>query len=61
MGLKGANDLRPEHINRRISLTKIQNYAELYEFLEDGVLLKKPLPDQYAQAIQDANAESFDK
>jgi len=61
MGLKGTNDLRPEHIIRRINLTKIQNYAELYDFLEDGALLKEPLPDQYAQAIQDATVDSFDK
>ena len=59
MGLNGPEELRPEHILRRASLTQVQNYAELYDFLESGALLKEPLPAQYARAIQKASAESF--
>ena len=59
MGMTGPEELRPEHILRRINLTKIQNYAELYDFLEDGALLKEPLPEQYVRAIREASAESF--
>ncbi len=59
MGMTGPEELRPEHILRRINLTKIQNYAELYEFLEDGALLKKPPPEQYARVIRESSAENF--
>jgi len=59
MGLNGPEELRPEHIFRRISLVEISNYARLYDFLEDGALLQKPLPKHYAQAVQQACADSF--
>jgi glutamate synthase domain-containing protein 2 len=59
MGLTGPEELRPEHIFRRISLVEISNYAKLYDFLEDGALLQEPLPEQYARAVQEASAESY--
>jgi glutamate synthase domain-containing protein 2 len=59
MGLTGPEELHPEHILRRINLIKIQNYAELYDFLEDGALLKEHPPEQYARALREANPESF--
>ena len=59
MGLAGPEELRPEHILRRINLIKIQNYAELYDFLEDGSLLKEHPPEQFARALWEASAESF--
>jgi glutamate synthase domain-containing protein 2 len=59
MGLTGPEELRPEHIFRRTSLVEISNYAKLYDFLEDGELLQKPLPEQYARAVQEASAESY--
>jgi glutamate synthase domain-containing protein 2 len=59
IGLCGPNELRPEHIFRRIDSIKIQNYGELYSFIENGSLLIEPPPEQYAQAIGQACAESF--
>ena len=59
MELTGPEELRPEHIFRRISLVEISNYAKLYDFLEDGALLQEPLPEQYARAVQEASAESY--
>lgn len=59
MGLTGPEELRPEHILRRINLVKIQNYAELYSFLKEGALLQEPLPEQYVRAVREASAESF--
>ena len=61
MGIRHPSELRPWHILRRISPTEIKHYRELYEFLEDGDLLKDPLPFTYRRACEAASAESFER
>lgn len=39
MGLQRLEDLRPEHIFRRIDDLRIRNFGEIYDFLEPGQLL----------------------
>ncbi|MDZ7751280.1 MAG: FMN-binding glutamate synthase family protein [Gammaproteobacteria bacterium] len=39
MGLERLDDLRPEHIFRRIDDLRIRNFGEIYDFLEPGQLL----------------------
>ena len=58
MGLANTEDLRPWHVMRRVSVSEIRNYSELYEFLEPGALLNNP-PESYARAWNAASAESF--
>ena len=58
MGLENTEDLRPWHVLRRVSVSEIRNYSELYEFLEPGALLNNP-PESYARAWNAASAEFF--
>ncbi len=59
MGLKNTRDLRPWHRVRRTDFTEIQNYSELFEYLEPGVLLKEPYPQKWERAVKSASSASF--
>ncbi len=59
LGLDSAQELRPWHLMHRISANETKHYGELYHFLNDGELLREPLPADYARACQSASAESF--
>ncbi|MGB7345390.1 MAG: FMN-binding glutamate synthase family protein [Pirellulaceae bacterium] len=59
IGLDSPGDLRPWHVMHRISPTETRHYGELYEFLEDGALLRDPLPASYQRACTAASAETF--
>ena len=60
MGLKGSDELRPWHIMRRISETEVRHYGELFEYLDDGCLLKEDaLPATFARAYHAATAQNF--
>ena len=59
VGLKGTSDLRPWHIMHRVSPTITKHYGELYDFLDDGELLREPLPPDYKRACEAASAETF--
>jgi len=41
-GLSHPDELRPRHIQRRVSLTEVQDYGRIYEYLEPGALLSSP-------------------
>ena len=60
MGMADPGDLHPWHIMRRVSPTEIRHYGEIYEFLQDGDLLKEPLPQTYERACNAASAETFE-
>ncbi|MDZ7667959.1 MAG: FMN-binding glutamate synthase family protein [Gammaproteobacteria bacterium] len=58
MGLHSSDELRPEHIFRRVDDLRVRNMSELYEYLEPGQLLDdKRLPegmrDEWNQARPD--------
>ena len=59
MGIAHPDDLHPWHIMRRVSPTEIHHYGEIYEFLQDGDLLRSPLPQTYRRACESAHAETF--
>lgn len=68
LGLRDPDDLRPNHVNRRIGDTMIANYRDLYDWDEPGVLLTvdgKPPGEQdlgrngRAAAWMRANAEHW--
>lgn len=59
LGLDSAQELRPWHLMHRLSANETKHYGELYHFLEDGELLREPLPADYARACRSASAESF--
>ena len=59
MGIADPDDLHPWHIMRRTSPTEIRHYGEIYEFLNDGDLLKENLPNSYERACRAASADTF--
>ncbi|MBU6469367.1 MAG: FMN-binding glutamate synthase family protein [Gammaproteobacteria bacterium] len=58
-GLNGPEDLKPEILNRRVSLTEIRTYRELYPYLETGDLLEGRAPELYKKPWVMASAGSF--
>jgi glutamate synthase domain-containing protein 2 len=59
-GLTHPNQLRPEHIIRRISTTEVTSLATLYKFLKPGELLADTSSHRvFAHYWQQARAESF--
>ena len=59
MGLRSPSELRPWHIMRRVNPTEVKHYGEIYDFLDDGELLKKELPSGYKRAFNLASADTF--
>jgi glutamate synthase domain-containing protein 2 len=59
LGLNSAQELRPWHIMHRVSSNETKHYGELYHFLNDGELLREPLPPDYSRACKSASAETF--
>jgi hypothetical protein len=58
-GIARPADVRPWHIMRRISPTEVRNYSEIYPFLEEGALLGRNVPDEFARAWRAADARHF--
>ncbi len=59
IGLSSSSDLRPWHIMHRISPTEVKHYGEIYDFLDEGELLRDPLPESYRRACESASASTF--
>ena len=59
MGLQTPADLRSWHILRRTSPTEIKHYGEIYEFLNEGDLLREPIPATYERACKAASPDTF--
>jgi glutamate synthase domain-containing protein 2 len=59
IGLARPGDLRPWHLMHRVSATETKHYGELYDYLDDGELLREPLPAAYRRACEAASAETF--
>lgn len=60
IGLASSTDLRPWHVMHRVSPTETKHYGELYDFLDDGELLRTPLPIAYKRACEAASPDTFD-
>jgi glutamate synthase domain-containing protein 2 len=58
-GLSHPNELRPSHILRRLSPTKVESFAEVYHFLKPGELLSGCRDTTYAKHWAMADAGSF--
>lgn len=61
-GLHHPDQLRPWHIKRRVDLTEVRHYAELYDWLEPGSLRtddEDALPREWRRAMKMASAETF--
>jgi glutamate synthase domain-containing protein 2 len=58
-GLTDPGQLKPELLNRRVSLTEIKTYRELYPYLETGDILEGRAAALYIKPWQAANASTF--
>ncbi len=61
-GIDHPSDLRPWHIHRRVSATRVQSYAEIYPRLRPNCLLEgHDALLEYVEAFAAASAESFSR
>jgi len=58
-GIDSTTQLRPWHIERRVSPTEVSNYGQIYDYLESGALLQGPIPPAYKHMVDSASAETF--
>lgn len=59
-GLSSLDQLRPEHINRRVQGTDVKNYKQLYPRLDVNCLLSNDtIPEQWRDDWQAANANAW--
>ncbi len=58
-GLDHPRQLRPSHIQRRISAHEVRRYDELIAFVKPGELLSGDLPPAYAALCRVATKDSF--
>jgi len=59
-GLESTQDLRPHHINHRVSGTNVKTYAELYPSITDKcLLLKKTTPAEWQADWAAASARAW--
>jgi glutamate synthase domain-containing protein 2 len=59
-GLDHPSELRPQHISRRCSPSRVETFAELYPTLKPGELLAGTEDPRYRQAWASARAETFE-
>lgn len=60
MGVERTTDLRPWHLMRRFGPFEVKHYGEIFQYLNDGDLLKPQLPKAFARAWEMARADSFE-
>ncbi len=58
-GVEHPDDLRPDHVHRRVSPTEVRHYGELYEFLEPDVLVDGHAEGAWKTLWSMAQAASF--
>jgi len=58
-GLEHPNQLGPHLVQRRVSSTEVQNYSEIFEFLEPGELLGEHLPLWWQKQLRAAPTGAF--
>ena len=59
MGLDNPWQIRPEHLNERVSGARADPIDRIYTFLEEGQLLAAPESTPYARQWTDARPDSF--
>ena len=60
MGLEKVQDLKPHHILRRLSLSEIKTYAEIYTFIKkDCLLSEETAPADFIPILRMATSSSF--
>ena len=60
-GLGSADQIRPEHIVRRVATNQVLNFEALYPRLETGALLGAKVPSAWADGWQQSSASRFQR
>ena len=47
------------HILKKVGISKVLNFAELYPYVEKGAFLKEKTPEGYERVLKTCNVESF--
>jgi glutamate synthase domain-containing protein 2 len=58
-GLDHPADLRPGHIQRRVTSGEVKSYAQIYEYIPSGSLLHDPVPASFEAPWLVASPDSF--
>jgi len=59
-GLNHPSEIRPWHIQKRVSSTEVKHYGEIYHFLNPGDLLLESRPKGYGRAWSGARADTWE-
>ena len=60
-GLDRPEDLRPWHVQRRLSPTDVRSLAEIFHFVEPGAFLEDSIPEQFRAAWHAARPDTFER
>ncbi|MCB9740379.1 MAG: FMN-binding glutamate synthase family protein [Deltaproteobacteria bacterium] len=58
-GLSHPDELRPDHVHRRVSPTEVRHYGELYDFLDSDVLVQGAAEGEWKTLWSMAQSSSF--
>lgn len=58
-GIDHPDDLRPRHIHRRVSQTRVATYEQIFQYLPAGSLLEPPYPKGWESWVRTSSAASF--
>jgi len=58
-GLSSPDEIRPEHVRRRVDSLTIKHYGEIYPFSRPGGFLQGSLPEPFQADWDQASAEHF--
>ncbi|CAM6054831.1 unnamed protein product [Sphagnum tenellum] len=56
-GLTSPTELRPEHLQRRMSNGHVKSFDQIYSFVEQGDFLKNKVPPEYQKAWSEARTD----
>ena len=58
-GLADPSELRPEHLKRRLTSTKVSDYRAIYQYLEPNMLIDGNAPVEYREVWAQADPACF--
>lgn len=59
MGISSLHELLPSMIFRRVAVTEVKSYAELYDYLSRGQLNSSSVPKSWANLLMQTSSKSF--
>lgn len=59
LGLSNPSEITPDYVLRRISSSEIKTFREIYDYIPEGSLLKRKVPESFAPHWKLASAKHF--